>query len=63
VLIVNPAGGYYAWDLPQNDPFLRNQPIRLTSAGAARDAAMMAARFPAYRLLGSDRRGSVWGVP
>jgi hypothetical protein len=61
VLIVNPAGGYYAWDLPQNDPFLRNQPIRLTSAGAAPDAAMMAARFPAYRLLGSDRRGTVWG--
>jgi hypothetical protein len=61
VLIVNPANGYYAWDLPQNDPFLRNQPIRMTSVNAPRDAAMMAERFPEYRLLGFDRRGTVWG--
>jgi hypothetical protein len=63
VLIVNPAGGYYAWDLPQNDPFLRNRPIRLTSMNVQRDTAMMAERFPEYRLLGIDRRGAVWGLP
>lgn len=63
VLIVNPANGYYAWDLPQNDPFLRNVPIRMTSVNAPRDAAMMAERFPQYRLLGFDRRGTAWGVP
>jgi hypothetical protein len=62
VLIIEPRGSYFAWDLAQNDPFLRNGVIRLTSRGAQLDRAMMAAQFPRYELLGSDRRGSVWGV-
>jgi hypothetical protein len=62
VLIIEPRGSYFAWDLAQNDPFLRNEVIRLTSRGAQLDRAMMAAQFPQYELLGSDRRGSVWGV-
>ena len=32
------------------------------SRGTERDAAMMAARFPAYRLLASDRYGWAWGI-
>jgi hypothetical protein len=62
VVIVEPRGSYFAWDLAQNDPFLRNEIVRLTSRGAELDRAMMAAQFPRYQLLGSDRRGSVWGV-
>jgi hypothetical protein len=62
VLIIEPRGSYFAWDLAQNDPFLRNEVIRLTSRGAQLDRAMMDAQFPQYQLLGSDRRGSVWGV-
>jgi hypothetical protein len=62
VLIIEPRGSYFAWDLAQDDPFLRNQVIRLTSRGAQLDRAMMAAQFPQYELLASDRRGSVWGV-
>ncbi|HET9404587.1 MAG TPA: hypothetical protein VFO57_08395, partial [Burkholderiales bacterium] len=62
VRIVNTANGYYAWDLIQNDPFLRG-PITLGSRGAQADAAMMAARFPQHEQLSEDRRGSVWGTP
>jgi hypothetical protein len=62
VVIVNPESGYYAWDLPQNDPFLRRQPVALTSRDPQLDRAMMAEHFPQLELLASDRRGSVWGV-
>jgi hypothetical protein len=62
VSIVYPHG-YYNWDLAQNDPFLRNRPIRLVSRGPERDRTMMAALFPQYRLLSEDRRGTVWGLP
>jgi hypothetical protein len=63
VLIIDPRVGYFNWDLAQNDPFLRNPVLRLTSRGPAADAAMMAAQFPQYRLLGADLRGAVWGLP
>lgn len=62
VIIVDPSAGYYTWDLAQNDPFLRNEVIRFTSRGAQPDRDMMAKNFPQYRLLGADRRGTVWGV-
>ena len=61
VLIVDASHGYYRVDLVQNDPLLRNPPLVFVSLGREADAAMMAARFPAYRLLALDRRGSVWG--
>lgn len=62
VVIVDPSVGYYTWDLSQNDPYLRNEVIRLTSRGAQPDRDMMAKNFPQYRLLGADWRGTVWGV-
>jgi hypothetical protein len=61
VRIVNLENGYYAWDLIQNDPFLRGT-IIFRSRGAQADAALMAARFPQYERLSEDRRGSVWGT-
>ncbi len=60
VVIIN--RGYYSWDLAQNDPFLRNAVIMLYSRGPRPDQEMMAQHFPQYRLLNSDRRGSVWGT-
>jgi len=63
VLFIDPAGGYFNWDLAQNDPFLRNRVLRLTTRGEEADRAMMARQFPQYRLLGSDRRGAAWGLP
>jgi|CXWL01.1.fsa_nt_gi hypothetical protein len=62
VVIVNPSVGYYIWDLAQNDPFLRNEVIRLASRGAQADRDMMARNFPQYRLLGTELRGTAWGV-
>ncbi|HZQ72374.1 MAG TPA: hypothetical protein VFB08_05625 [Burkholderiales bacterium] len=61
VTFVDISRGYYAWDLIQNDPFLRG-PITFRVREPAADRAMMAQRFPQYELLGSDARGSVWGL-
>jgi hypothetical protein len=63
VTIIEPLGGYYAADAVQNDPFLRRPTMLLVTRGHSRDAVMMARRFPDYRLLHMDRRGSVWGTP
>jgi hypothetical protein len=62
VVIVNPLNGYYAWDLVQNDPFLRRPVTLLLSNGMQADRAMMAKVFPRYQLLEADRRASLWGV-
>lgn len=62
VVIVDHTTGYYTWDLAQNDPFLRNPVIRLVSRNPQLDRDMMAKNFPQFELLGTDRRGSVWGT-
>lgn len=62
VVIVTPSVGYYIWDLAQNDPFLRNEFIQLSSRGAQADRDMMARNFPQYRLLVTELRGTVWGI-
>jgi hypothetical protein len=63
VLIIDGRNSYYGWDLVRSDPFFRDEVKLLFSRGAERDAAMMAARFPQYRLLGADRYGWAWGIP
>jgi hypothetical protein len=62
VIIIDYRIGYYPWDLAQNDPFLRNPVIWLISRDPQRDREMMAKRYPRYSLLGSERRGTVWGI-
>jgi hypothetical protein len=62
-IFVDLRGGYYVWDLVQNDPFLRNRPMLLYSRGFDADRALMAARYPDARLLKADARGSIWGKP
>ena len=61
VTFIDTREGYYAWDLVQNDPFLRG-PLKLVSQGAAADAALMKERFPGYVRLYAGSRGSVWGA-
>jgi hypothetical protein len=61
VVIVDPAGGYYAQDLVQNDPFLRNPVLVLASRGREADEAMMVKRFPELTRLSSSARGTTWG--
>jgi hypothetical protein len=63
VTIINPGVGYYAQDLVQNDPFLRDPVIRMVTHGRKNDEAMMTRYFPHLSLLSSDYRGSVWGYP
>jgi hypothetical protein len=63
VLIVDGRNSYYGWDLARSDPFFRDELKVLISRGAERDSAMMAERFPQYRLLAADRYGWAWGVP
>ena len=61
VVFVNPAAGYYAADLVQNDPFLRNQPLVLVTNGRNIDAQMMHRQFPELKKLSDRYNGSVWG--
>jgi hypothetical protein len=63
VLIVDPAWGYYAFDLVQNDPFLRGPIVKMLTHGPEDDRAMMARRYPGLVMLGGNYRGSAWGVP
>ena len=61
VVLLDIRKGYYAWDLVQNDPFLRGPVTILVSHGAQNDAAMMGRAFPQYRVLSQAPNGSVWG--
>ena len=63
VLIVDTRKGFYAQDLVQNDPFLRDRLIILISRGREADQATMRLHFPRYVRLSEDERGSSWGLP
>ena len=61
VIFINSSIGYYRQDLVQNDPFLRESPIRMVTHGRSEDARMMAQQFPDFVLLTQSPRGSVCG--
>lgn len=61
VVIINPAMAYYAQDLVQNDPYLRQPVIRMITHGRRKDAEMISKSFPSLELLSQSYRGSVWG--
>jgi hypothetical protein len=61
VVIINPAMAYYAQDLVQNDPFLRQPVIFMITHGRKKDAEMIARHYPTLELLSQSYRGSVWG--
>ena len=63
VVIISPFMQYYAQDLAQNDPFLRDPVIRMVTRGRRVDAQMMARQFPDLVLLSQGYKGSVWGYP
>jgi len=62
VVLVRWQGGYYAVDLVQNDPFLREYPLYMLSQGEQPDARMLAEHFPELVLLGSNETAAVWGL-
>ena len=51
---------YYSGDLVQNDPWLRNQEIRMFSQGEPDDSEMMSQFYPGFHLVYQDGFGSVW---
>ncbi len=61
VIFINPSLGYYSEDLIQNDPLLRETPIRMLTHGRKEGAEVIARHFPDLVLLAQDYRGSVWG--
>jgi hypothetical protein len=63
LVIINPFGAYYAQDLAQNDPFLRDPVIRMVTRGRQADRDMIARHFSDLLLLESGYRGWVWGYP
>jgi hypothetical protein len=63
VIFVDPKFGYYAYDLVQNDPFMRGPTVRMLTHGPTEDAKLMARSFPEAVQLAGDFRGSVWGAP
>jgi len=63
VMLINVYTGYYNQDLVQNDPFLRERPIRLVTHGRVDDERMLAEHFPDLVQLERNRRGSIWGYP
>jgi hypothetical protein len=63
VVLINRRKGYYAPDLVQNDPFLRDRPIYLLSEVGKTDAELVARWFPGSVMLTSSETASVWGKP
>lgn len=63
VIIISPMMQYYAQDLAQNDPFLREPVIRMVTRGRVADEQMMANQFPELVLLSTSHKGTVWGYP
>jgi hypothetical protein len=63
VVFVEIRAGFYTRDLVQNDPFLRGPRITMVYEGAERAAALMAARFPAYRRSAQGPWGELWTAP
>ncbi len=63
ICFINEYGGYYSFDLIQNDPFLRDP--RWIFAGTSRLAenAFMYLRFPDARLIKDDGTNTVWLLP
>jgi hypothetical protein len=62
VLVIDPSWGYYAADLVENDPFLREPTIKMVTHGPDADKQMIASHFPGLVKLGGDYRGSVYGM-
>lgn len=62
VEILDPRGAFYGVDLVQNEPWLRNNDIRIITRGAAADLQLMHERFPEMHQIYLDRYGSVWSA-
>ena len=60
VVILDVRRSFYGADLVQNDPWLRQDEIRMFSHGTAADQQMMAQYYPQLHRVYADRYGTVW---
>jgi hypothetical protein len=60
VVILQGRFSFYGADLVQNDPWLRENEVRMYSHGAAADEQMMAQYYPELHKVYADRYGTVW---
>jgi hypothetical protein len=60
VVILQGRFSFYGADLVQNDPWLRENEVRMYSHGAAADEQMMAQHYPELHKVYADRYGTVW---
>jgi hypothetical protein len=60
VVILDGRFSFYGADLVQNDPWLRENEIRMYSHGAAADGQLMARYYPELHRVYADRYGTVW---
>jgi hypothetical protein len=62
VVILDGRASFYGADLVQNDPWLRENEIRMYSRGAPADEQMMAQYYADFRRVYADRYGTVWSA-
>jgi hypothetical protein len=62
VIIIDPSASYYGADLVQNDPWLRENVVRMITRGTAEDDIMMRDHFPDMHRVYADEYGSVWST-
>ncbi len=60
VVIIDPTLSFYGGDLVQNDPWLRDNEIRMFTHGRAEDRQMMIENYPRMHVVFADHRGWVW---
>lgn len=62
IVMIDSTFSFYGADLVQNDPWLRDNEIRMFSHGAEADTQMMQQNFPRVHRVYADRYGSVWST-
>jgi hypothetical protein len=62
VVMINTPHTFYAGDLVQNDPWLRDDEILMMSHDAESDAQMMRQYFPSLHRVYIDSHGTVWSA-
>ena len=62
VIMMDPRHTFYGGDLIQNDPFLRDNKIRMLTHGPSADQAMMSVQFPDMHVVYQDVYGTVWSA-
>ncbi|MEO8018509.1 MAG: hypothetical protein ABI769_11890 [Pseudomonadota bacterium] len=61
-IVVLTGIGFYPLDLVQNDPFLRDDVVRMIDYGTGACTAAINRHFPSYSAVYRDRFGSVWSA-